>query len=276
METNVKTYYPTIKQSFGLLVKLFLISIPASIPLIILMIFAGNVLEKNLIKSIGYLIAYVIALTWVIRRTKKKIEKRDLRKFTWRKKSLSLSMMTLIFLMTLALMVGLDLFEFIPFPKFMTDMLKDLIQPDIYSFLAAVIFAPVLEELLFRGIILEGFLHNYSPKKAILWSALIFGIAHANPLQFLNAFFAGLFIGWIYFKTRSLIPGIMIHFINNLINFLIMVISGNQDTSLINIVGNTYLYLILIFLSMLLLIFGIKYINKKTKNVPEVDKIPVL
>ena len=276
MESNVKIYYPTIKQSFGLLVKLFLISVPASIPLIILMIFARNVLNENLIKSIGYLIAYVIALTWVIWRTKKEVEKRDSRKFTWRKKKVSLGMMTLFIVLTLALVVVLDLLEFIPFPKFMTDMLKDLVQPNIYSFLAAVIFAPVLEELLFRGIILEGFLHNYSPKKAIMWSALIFGIAHANPLQFLDAFFAGLFIGWIYFRTRSLIPGIMIHFINNLIVFIIMVVSGNGDTPLFNIIGNTYIYLTLVFLSMLLLISGIKYFTKKTENVPDVEKGPLL
>ena len=94
-----------------------------------------------------------------------------------------------------------------------------MIQPNISSFLTILIAAPLLEEVFFRGILLEGFLKNYSPAKAITWSALIFGMVHLNPWQAIGATVDGLLIGWLYWRTNSLIPGLIIHMFNNLIGF---------------------------------------------------------
>jgi len=89
----------------------------------------------------------------------------------------------------------------------------------IYLFIGGVIIGPICEEIIFRGIIQEGFLHTYSPNKAILFSALIFGGIHLVPLQVLSAFLAGLLLGWIYWKTRSLWIVMILHIINNYIAF---------------------------------------------------------
>lgn len=80
-----------------------------------------------------------------------------------------------------------------------------------------VITAPILEELLFRGIILNGLLSKYKKnyKKAIIISALIFGIAHLNIPQGVNAFIIGIVIGGIYYCTGSMKLSIFAHFINN-------------------------------------------------------------
>lgn len=80
-----------------------------------------------------------------------------------------------------------------------------------------VITAPILEELLFRGIILNGLLSKYKKnyKKAIIISALIFGIAHLNIPQGVNAFIIGIIIGGIYYCTGSMKLSIFAHFINN-------------------------------------------------------------
>ena len=80
--------------------------------------------------------------------------------------------------------------------------------------------APIVEELLFRGVILDGLLKNYSPTKAILWSAVIFGVAHLNPYQFISAFIIGILMGWVYWRTGSLLLCIIIHFINNSFAFV--------------------------------------------------------
>ena len=91
--------------------------------------------------------------------------------------------------------------------------------PDIKR--SVVIFAPLFEELLCRGVILRGLLHHITPAKAIFWSALMFAVMHLNPWQALPAFMVGLLMGWIYWKTGSLLATIFIHFVNNGFSFMI-------------------------------------------------------
>ena len=81
--------------------------------------------------------------------------------------------------------------------------------------LGAIILAPILEELIFRGIILKGFLSRYSYKKAILFSAIVFGAIHVKPLQIWGAILLGLFLGWVYYKTKNIGAVIVSHFFAN-------------------------------------------------------------
>ncbi|WP_213952783.1 CPBP family intramembrane glutamic endopeptidase [Variovorax sp. dw_954] len=81
----------------------------------------------------------------------------------------------------------------------------------IASLIAACILAPVLEEMLFRGIVLRGFLRQYSRWHAILGSAVLFGAAHLNIYQFVVGIAMGVVLGWLYERTRSLIPCIALH-----------------------------------------------------------------
>lgn len=83
------------------------------------------------------------------------------------------------------------------------------------AIVATCLLAPVLEEMLFRGIILRAFLQQY-PRWAAIWSsALIFGFAHMNVYQFVVATMIGVLVGWLYERTRSLIPCIALHALYN-------------------------------------------------------------
>jgi membrane protease YdiL (CAAX protease family) len=82
---------------------------------------------------------------------------------------------------------------------------------DIATVLAVCVLAPVLEEMLFRGIVLRGFLERYSRSTAIIGSAVLFGAVHLNMYQFLVGLVAGTILGWLYERTRSLIPCIALH-----------------------------------------------------------------
>ncbi|WP_415578708.1 lysostaphin resistance A-like protein, partial [Hathewaya histolytica] len=62
-----------------------------------------------------------------------------------------------------------------------------------------VIVAPICEEILLRGIILEMFLKKYSTLKSILVSALMFGIIHGNFIQGVETFFIAIILGYIYY-----------------------------------------------------------------------------
>lgn len=79
------------------------------------------------------------------------------------------------------------------------------------AILMACVLAPVLEEMLFRGVILRAFLERYPRGIAIVHSAGIFGLAHMNLYQFVAALTLGLITGWLYERTRSLWPCIALH-----------------------------------------------------------------
>ena len=87
--------------------------------------------------------------------------------------------------------------------------------------LAAVIVAPLTEELLFRGVILRGLLLHYSAPKAIIASSLLFGLVHLNPWQAIGAVVLGALFGWWYVRTRSLTLCIFGHAFNNLLAVLL-------------------------------------------------------
>lgn len=88
------------------------------------------------------------------------------------------------------------------------------------AFVKVAVIAPIVEEALFRGIIMYGLMRNYKPAYAIFVSALLFSVFHLNPWQMTYTFFLGLFLGWLMVKTRSLPLVILGHSINNLIVLL--------------------------------------------------------
>lgn len=83
--------------------------------------------------------------------------------------------------------------------------------------LQSFIYAPLIEELMYRGIILNGLIKKYPEKIALFLTSLLFGIMHFNLYQTINAFLVGLMIGYLYIKTKSLYLCIVIHFFNNFI-----------------------------------------------------------
>lgn len=91
----------------------------------------------------------------------------------------------------------------------------------ILVFISTCIIAPIFEEILYRGVLFNGLLKKYSYKKAIVFSAAIFGIAHMNLPQGVNAFCLGIIIATVYYYTRSLYVCMAMHFSNNLlVNFV--------------------------------------------------------
>jgi len=103
---------------------------------------------------------------------------------------------------------------------------------------------PVCEEIIFRGIILKEFLRRYTPTKAILLSALIFGLIHMVPIQVFSAGIIGIVLGYVYYRTRSLWLVIIMHVINNLVAFIIGVdAEANAGETIKEWFNNDALYL---------------------------------
>ena len=80
---------------------------------------------------------------------------------------------------------------------------------------SAVVVGPVCEELIFRGVLVRGFLENYRPRAAILLSSLLFAFLHLNPYQGMTSFFVGCLFAWFVARTGSLLPAIAGHVLSN-------------------------------------------------------------
>ena len=107
--------------------------------------------------------------------------------------------------------VGAYLVEWFPLSTAETAMFEEMGSGSLGAIIGACVLAPVLEEMLFRGIILRSFLQQYSRWAAIVGSAVLFGLAHMNIYQFAAAMVMGTVAGWLYERTRSLLPCIALH-----------------------------------------------------------------
>lgn len=115
------------------------------------------------------------------------------------------------------------------YQSFMEQMSAIAIDPVALVILVAI-FAPVFEEILFRGIIMKGLLNRgMNPYWAIALSSFIFGAIHFYPWQFLGAFLLGLVLGLVYYKTKSLLLPIILHAFNNFLAAM-MIIYVKKDS----------------------------------------------
>lgn len=119
--------------------------------------------------------------------------------------------------------------EFLNLPDY-TQATAYAMSRNVFGILSITIMAPLVEELLFRGTI-QGHLMRIGVKPlfAILASSAIFGVIHMNPAQILFAFAIGLIFGWLYYRTGSLVPGIVGHFINNSIACIQMAMMTQEE-----------------------------------------------
>lgn len=129
-----------------------------------------------------------------------------------------------------------------------------------------VIMAPLMEELLVRGGMQGHLMRKWkNPMWAIVVSSLIFGLIHGNPVQIFFAFLSGLALGWIYYRTGSLLPGILMHFINNGTSVLLFHLSGGKDETRTEALGTTGA-VCLALVGVALTVWSIWYI--KTRLIP--------
>ncbi len=114
---------------------------------------------------------------------------------------------------------------------------------------------PIIEEIGFRGLILGGLLKmRCRPWIAILISALVFASLHGFGAIFVTAVLFGILVGWLYWRTGSIIPGIIIHIVNN-------------SLTAIDLIGQSHVILWLILIvGLLLLAYGLWWFGKKFSN----------
>jgi membrane protease YdiL (CAAX protease family) len=149
--------------------------------------------------------------------------------------------------------------------SFLEDPISHLLKKDIFTFLSVVVAAPILEEVLCRGIVLKYLLGKKSPAMAIFYSALFFSFLHMNLYQGIPVFFVGLFLGWLFYRTKSIWPGVIAHLANNALSFGLFLYFPQNEQTILRILGVPQ-YLALLAVSIVAFIFCCRMIWLKTAS----------
>ncbi len=120
----------------------------------------------------------------------------------------------------------------------------DMILKERWGYVAIGLLAPLSEEIVFRGAILKSLLSSsrLSAWGAIAISAFLFALIHMNPAQMPHAFIIGLLLGWMYWRTGSILPGMAYHWINNSAAYVIYNLYPNPDIKLVDVFKGSELH----------------------------------
>ncbi|RKS95161.1 hypothetical protein BC952_0812 [Flavobacterium limicola] len=264
--------YPNIRESWRVVGTIILFSI--------LFIPIKMIFETTLGKELTFLIYYVLTMgiTFVIIH-RIRINRQETSNYDFGISSIKIAL--LLCFATIAIQIGITfpIISQIPMPDFIQKIfLDDGSTTGVYSFITIVIAAPILEELIFRGFILNGLLKSYSPLKAIIISSLLFGLVHLNPWQFIGASIGGILSGWVYFKTNKITLPIIIHMTNNFLALLVSYFNSRNvnltksisEYSFTELYGGTTNLIVILTVAITIAISSIylldKEFRKKEKN----------
>lgn len=212
--------YPNLKQSIWLLILFLLISAALGVPIAIL----GIIFDRSLHLSpyviwLLTLASFVLVIVYARRRTDRTLY--DILLFkpvSWR---LCLPLAVSIVGLWISISIVESLVRYlIPVPEILVNAFKDLPDKDtplVLVFYYIVVQTPLIEEVLFRGVILIGLLAHYTRNRAIFWSAILFALFHMNPWQLPVGFILGIVLARWVVQTGSLLPAIAGHALHNLL-----------------------------------------------------------
>lgn len=121
---------------------------------------------------------------------------------------------------------------------------------EILIYLYICLLGPIMEELIFRGVLLDG-LRKYGNTFGIIMSAVLFGLMHQNFSQCLPAVCMGLVWAYIAVKYNSLVPSMILHIINNSMSAVLMVLIQNSSIDISNLQATIMGYMPLVIASLL-------------------------
>ncbi len=94
------------------------------------------------------------------------------------------------------------------------ELLDQLGSPWTFFFVGGVL-APFVEEIFFRGFLFSGFRQSYGWIKAMLLSSAIFSLSHLEPVALIPTFILGCVLAYVYHRSNSVWPGMILHFLVN-------------------------------------------------------------
>jgi len=235
MQTTSAKFYPTVAQAIHLLMLYIFIQTIIDFPLAIIDYFNDTDYLYHPVKKFVNSFGVTLFILWYgFRNTGSRLSE----VFPAGSFSLLILLPLITFLIAVQhLLNGVNMFvaKAIPPPMWFWELFNNIFESRFGfwgAFFKVAIIAPVVEELIFRGVILHGLARNYSRLRSVVLSALLFALFHLNPWQLPATFVLGLLLGWIMVYTRNIYLAIAGHSLNNLLVLLSITYSEQLQTLL--------------------------------------------
>ncbi len=169
----------------------------------------------------GYISVVLLILYYALNlKNKFAFNKRDI------KKTLKYFVVFLPIIFVISFLCKMILFEYEE-QKMVVEIKKNFYNNLFTNFLLIIIVAPIIEEIVFRGLFYKT-LKKFVPFiQASIISSLIFAIIHENILSFTILFLFSLYLTWIYERTNSILYPILTHSIFNFLNISLIYMGSN-------------------------------------------------
>jgi uncharacterized protein len=264
------TYYPTILQAIHLLILYLFIQTVVDFPLALIDYYKGTDYLYNPIKKVILNAGSTIfIIVYGIRRSEAPV-----------KEIFPLKLFNPLVLLPLVTFfwgahnlleaVNMRIEKILPAPPWFWELFSKIFESDYGwwgAFLKVAVIAPVIEELIFRGLILNGLRKNYNAFTAVFISAVLFSLFHLNPWQMPATFVLGLLLGWIMIRTRNIMLAIIGHSINNLLVLLTVTYWKEINTHALFLMEGKEKYLLsgmIVLLSVILIYLATLWPRRKT------------
>lgn len=174
---------------------------------------------------------------------------------------MSYSLVYIVNLLTNLLMMVIAIFK----GSEVTNPLLNLLEGSnwIWSLVFAGILSPIIEEMMFRGIMLNK-LRGYGDKIAIITTAVLFGLFHANFSQFFYAVALGMIFAYVTLKTGTIKYSIILHIVVNIMGGVILpaLVGDGSNIVVVGCVGVVLLAIVIV---------GLVLLVKNKKNISLLD-----
>lgn len=132
---------------------------------------------------------------------------------------------------------------FEPLKEMIQSMMSLLLRSEsVPEFLFVVLVVAVVpsfvEEFYFRGLVQTLFRRAWSPLAGALISGVLFGLFHLNPFDAVGLVALGVFFGYTRYRSASIIPPILLHFMNNMLAVVAVRMGMSNDEMLMESMGN--------------------------------------
>jgi len=130
--------------------------------------------------------------------------------------SLVITLLGLVYLVTfiMAQTGVIDFFKVLGYEGSMVDININGFHEYLMLVFAIAVLPAIVEELLFRGLILHGFM-KYGKVAAVIASSVLFSLMHLSPSQTFAQFALGIICAVVYLGTKNIVYPILLHFVNN-------------------------------------------------------------
>ncbi len=123
--------------------------------------------------------------------------------------------------------------RFVPLPESPEGLVREITGASrpidlVLFFFVIAVQAPLVEEILMRGIVLRGLVLNWGVAAGVVGSALVFALLHANPTQFVVGIVTGIVFGLTVLRTGTLGPSLLMHAVINGTTVIGLVLFGAQ------------------------------------------------